>query len=88
MSRRRNSLIQSKKVKPEIVALSGFLTLAYDSMRDTVQAIQDAGVRDDVKIMIGGGQMDDKVSTYVGADAYGADATVAVKLAKAWIGGE
>jgi 5-methyltetrahydrofolate--homocysteine methyltransferase len=53
-----------------------------------VQAIQDAGVRDDVKIMIGGGQMDDKVSTYVGADAYGADATVAVKLAKAWIGGE
>ena len=77
-----------KEVKPEIVALSGFLTLAYDSMRDTVQAIQDAGVRDDVKIMIGGGQMGDQVSTYVGADAYGADATVAVKLAKAWIGGE
>jgi 5-methyltetrahydrofolate--homocysteine methyltransferase len=77
-----------KDVKPEVVALSGFLTLAYDSMRNTVQAIQDAGVRDDVKIMIGGGQMDDKVSTYVGADAYGADATVAVKLAKAWIGGE
>lgn len=77
-----------KEVKPEIVALSGFLTLAYDSMRNTVQAIQDAGVRDDVKIMIGGGQMDDKVSTYVGADAYGADATVAVKLAKAWIGGK
>ena len=77
-----------KKVKPEIVALSGFLTLAYDSMRDIVQAIKDAGVRNDVKIMIGGGQMDDRVSTYVGADAYGADATVAVKLAKAWIGGE
>lgn len=77
-----------KKVKPDIVALSGFLTLAYDSMRDIVKAIQDAGVRDEVKIMIGGGQMDDKVSTYVGADAYGADATVAVKLAKAWIGGE
>ena len=77
-----------KKVKPEIVALSGFLTLAYDSMRDIVQAIKDAGVRNDVKIMIGGGQMDDRVSTYVGADADGADATVAVKLAKAWIGGE
>jgi methanogenic corrinoid protein MtbC1 len=77
-----------KEVKPEIVALSGFLTLAYDSMRNTVQAIQDAGLRNDVKIMIGGGQMDEKVSTYVGADAYGADATVAVNLAKAWIGGE
>ena len=57
-------------------------------MRNTVQAIQDAGLRNDVKIMIGGGQMDEKVSTYVGADAYGADATVAVNLAKAWIGGE
>ena len=77
-----------KDVKPDIVALSGFLTLAYDSMHDTVQAIRDAGVRDDVKIMIGGGQMDDRVSTYVGADAYGADASVAVKLAKAWIGGK
>lgn len=77
-----------KEVKPEIVALSGFLTLAFDAMRDTVQAIQDAGVRDDVKIMIGGGQMDDKVSTYVGADAYGSDATVAVNLAKSWVGGK
>ncbi len=77
-----------KNTKPEIVALSGFLTLAYDSMRDTVNAIREAGVRDDVKIMIGGGQMDDKVSTYVGADAYGADATVAVRLAKEWIGGK
>ena len=77
-----------KEVKPEIVALSGFLTLAYDSMRNTVQAIQDAGLRNDLKIMIGGGMMDDKVSEYVGADAYGSDATVAVNLAKAWIGGE
>lgn len=77
-----------KEVKPEVVALSGFLTLAYDSMLNTVQAIQDAGLRDDVKIMIGGGQMDEKVSKYVGADAYGSDATVAVNLAKSWIGGE
>ena len=77
-----------KEVKPDIVALSGFLTLAYDSMRDTVQAIKDAGLRNDLKIMIGGGQMDERVSDYVGADAYGSDATVAVNLAKAWIGGE
>jgi methanogenic corrinoid protein MtbC1 len=76
-----------KEVKPEIVGLSGFLTLAFESMRNTIEAIKEAGVRDDVKIMIGGAQMDDKVSTYVGADAFGNDATVAVKLAKAWIGG-
>ncbi len=76
-----------KDVKPEIVGLSGFLTLAFDSMRNTINTIKEAGIRDDVKIMIGGAQMDDKVSTYVGADAFGNDATVAVNLAKAWIGG-
>ncbi len=76
-----------KDVQPEIVGLSGFLTLAFDSMRNTVNAIKEAGIRDDVKIMIGGAQMDDKVSSYVGADAFGNDATVAVNLAKAWIGG-
>ncbi len=76
-----------KEVKPEVVGLSGFLTLAFDSMRNTINAIKEAGIRDDVKIMIGGAQMDDKVSSYVGADAFGNDATVAVNLAKAWIGG-
>lgn len=76
-----------KDIQPEIVGLSGFLTLAFDSMRNTVNAIKEAGIRDDVKIMIGGAQMDDKVSSYVGADAFGNDATVAVNLAKAWIGG-
>jgi methanogenic corrinoid protein MtbC1 len=77
-----------KEVKPDIVALSGFLTLAYDAMRDTVQAIKDAGLRDDLKIMIGGGQMDDNVTKHVGADAYGSDATMAVSLAKSWVGGK
>jgi 5-methyltetrahydrofolate--homocysteine methyltransferase len=67
--------------------LSGFLTLAFDSMKTTVDAIKEAGLRDQVKIMIGGGQMDDQVKGYVGADAYGRDAVEAVKLAKGWIGG-
>ena len=47
-----------EEFKPDIVGLSGFLTLAYDSMKDTVQAIRDAGLRDKVKIMIGGGVLD------------------------------
>jgi methanogenic corrinoid protein MtbC1 len=70
-----------------VVGLSGFLTLAFDSMKDTVDAIKEAGLRDDVKIMIGGGQMDEKVRGYTGADAYGKDAMAAVQLAKGWIGG-
>jgi len=70
-----------------IVGLSGFLTLAFDSMKETVEAIKSAGLRDKVKVMIGGGQIDDQVKVYAGADAYGKDAMAAVTLAKGWIGG-
>jgi trimethylamine corrinoid protein len=71
----------------KVVGLSGFLTLAYDSMKQTIDAIRDNGLRDQVKIMIGGGQVDDSVKEYTGADAYGRDAVEAVKLAQSWIGG-
>jgi methanogenic corrinoid protein MtbC1 len=52
-----------------------------------VDAISKAGLRDQVKIMIGGGPIDDYVKTYTGADAYGKDAMAAVELAKGWIRG-
>jgi methanogenic corrinoid protein MtbC1 len=71
----------------QVVGLSGFLTLAYDSMKETIDAIRESGLRDQVKIMIGGGQVDDSVRDYTGADAYGRDAVEAVKLAQGWIGG-
>ena len=71
----------------KVVGLSGFLTLAFDSMKQTIDAIREAGLRDDVKIMIGGGQIDDQVMRYTGADAYGRDAMQAVKLTQGWIGG-
>jgi len=72
---------------PQVVALSGFLTLAYDSMKKTVDAIEAIVSQDDVKIMIGGGQINDKIREYVGAHAYGKDAMSAVRLAQGWIGG-
>ena len=68
-----------------IVGLSGFLTLAFDSMKETVNAIKAAGLRDKVKIMIGGGQIDEQIMKYTGADAYGRDAMAGVKLAKQWL---
>ena len=71
-----------------IVGLSGFLTLAFDSMKETVEAIKAAGLRDKVKIMIGGGQIDDEVRKYSGADAYGQDAMTGIALAKEWVGSE
>jgi trimethylamine corrinoid protein len=76
-----------KESGSKIVGLSGFLTLAFDSMKDTIDAIQKAGLRDKVKIMIGGGQIDEQVRRFTGADAYGRDAVAAVQLAKGWIGG-
>ena len=75
-----------REVSPQVVALSGFLTLAFDQMKATVDAISEAGLRDSVHVMIGGAIMDDSVRKYIGADAYGADATAAVRLAQGWTG--
>ena len=76
-----------KDFQPAVVGLSGFLTLAFDSMKETVDAIKAAGLRDNIKIMIGGGQIDDEIKNYTSADAYGKDAMEAVKLTREWIGG-
>jgi len=62
-----------REFKPAVVGLSGFLTLAFDSMKETVQAIEATGLRNEMKIMIGGGQVDEAVRTYTGADAYGSN---------------
>ncbi len=72
--------------RPVALGLSGLLTLAYDPMKETVEALMEAGMRDDLRIMIGGGAIDEGIREYTGADAYGEDAVVAVSLAKKWIG--
>jgi 5-methyltetrahydrofolate--homocysteine methyltransferase len=74
--------------QPQVVGMSGLLTLAYDSMKRTVEAIAAAGLREKVRIMIGGGQVSEKVRVYAGADAFGKDAMEGVALAKRWVGGE
>jgi len=75
-----------KEFGPSVVGLSGFLTLAFDSMKKTVEALDEAGLRKNIKIMIGGGQIDDEIKKYVKADAYGKDAVAAVTLCKEWLG--
>jgi methanogenic corrinoid protein MtbC1 len=72
--------------KATILGLSGFLTPAFYAMKETVEAVEEAGMRDKVKIMIGGGQINEEVKKYVKADAYGKNAMVAVALAKGWVG--
>jgi 5-methyltetrahydrofolate--homocysteine methyltransferase len=75
-----------KDVQPQIVGMSALLTTAFESMKNTVAVIEDAGLRDQVKIMVGGGAVDEKVKEYCDADAYGADAVAAVSLSKKWLG--
>ena len=74
-----------REYQPPVLGLSGFLTLAFDSMKETVDALAQAGLRDKLKIMIGGGQIDDGVRAYTGADAFGRNAMAAVNLCKQWI---
>lgn len=75
----------AKKIDADIVGLSGFLTLAYEPMKATVAALKEAGLSD-VKVIIGGGQVDEQVREYTGADAYGRDAMTGVSQAKEWVG--
>jgi methanogenic corrinoid protein MtbC1 len=81
-----NFVNKVKETGSPILGLSGFLTPAFEVMKETVEAVVTAGIRDRLKIMIGGGQLDDKVREYAGADAYGKNAMEAVALAKGWVG--
>jgi len=83
----RTFVEKTREFQPRVVGLSGFLTLAFDSMKKTVVALEEADLRDRVKVMIGGGQIDDEVRKYVRADAFGKDAVAAVNLCRQWIGG-
>lgn len=74
-----------KDFKPQVVAMSGFLTLAYDAMKSTIEALEKAGVRENVKVMIGGGQVNEMVKTYTKADGWGINAMTAVRLARQWL---
>jgi len=75
-----------KEHKPKILALSGFLTLAFDSMKEIIEKLAAGGIRDSLKIMIGGGTIDERIVEFVGADKYGESAVEAVKIAAKWMG--
>jgi methanogenic corrinoid protein MtbC1 len=71
-----------KESEAPILALSCLLTTCYDSILNTVKAVEDAGLRGQVKIIIGGGPTDESVVRYTRADAVGDDAQSAVSLCK------
>lgn len=72
---------------PQIVGMSGFLLVAFESMQKTVEALVNAGVRDNVKIIIGGGVTDDVWRQRLGVDAWAKDAAEGVKICKSLVRG-
>ena len=70
-----------------VVGLSGLLTLAFDAMKSTVDGIAAAGLRDEVRIMVGGAAVDENVRAYTGADGWGNDVGHALKLTGEWTDG-
>jgi corrinoid protein of di/trimethylamine methyltransferase len=72
--------VQAKNIK--IVALSALLTVTMNSMRTTIQAFRDAGLREKVKIMVGGAPVTQQFADEIGADGFSENASAAVTLAR------
>ncbi len=75
-----------KQHQPQVVGMSALLTTTMPSMKGTLDALQEAGVRQQVKVMIGGAPVTDGFARQIGADGYSPDASSAVRLAKALTG--
>ena len=71
-----------REKKPQIVGMSALLTVTMPAIKTTIDALVAAGVRDGVKIMIGGAPVTEEYAREVGADAYGENASVAATIAK------
>ena len=75
-----------KEHKPQVVGISCLLTTAFDGMKECISAIEAAGLRKDLKILIGGGPCDQTTANYVGADAYCKTAQDSVEYSKKLLG--
>jgi len=77
---------ETQKIKPKIVGLSALLTVSMPVQKKVIDALQQAGLRDKVRVMIGGAPVSEKWANEIGADAYGEDAFDAIKKAKTFLG--
>ncbi|MFZ7121375.1 MAG: cobalamin B12-binding domain-containing protein [Eubacteriaceae bacterium] len=74
-----------KEVKPNIVGMSGVLTLALEGMKDTVDGLKEAGLRDSVKVIIGGNPVTKEACEHIGADNFTTNAAEGVKITQGWV---
>jgi 5-methyltetrahydrofolate--homocysteine methyltransferase len=73
-----------KENKPDILCLSALYTPTRLAMKETLEALVDSGIRDQVKVMIGGAPIDQDFCDLISADGYAPDAPQAVQLARGW----
>ena len=71
--------------RPEILGLSGVLTYTVEAMKEVVEALAEAGLREQVKVIVGGGHLTAASCDYIGADAFANDALVGVKHCLRWL---
>ena len=71
-----------RKSGADILAMSSLLTTSMNSMKETIKALADAGLRNKIKIMVGGAPVTQEFATAIGADCYAKDAALAVDKAK------
>ncbi|HNR96229.1 MAG: Methionine synthase [Chloroflexi bacterium ADurb.Bin180] len=76
-----------KEHQPDLVAMSALLTTTMMAMKAAVEALQKAGVRDQVKVMVGGAPLTQKFADDIGADIYAVDASSAARKAKEAVAG-
>ena len=77
---------KARQVEADIVGLSALLTTTMARQRDVIEALDEAGLRPQVKVMVGGAPVTDSWATEIGADGYSEDAVGAVALAKRLVG--
>ena len=75
-----------KELNADIVCLSALLTTTMNYMAEVIKALEDAGVRDKVKVMVGGAPLNDNFARQIKADAYTSNANAAVQKAKELLG--
>ncbi len=73
---------QVKSIRPDILGLSALLTTTMPQMQRVIGALKDQGLRDRVKVLVGGAPVDRNFAEKIGADGYGANAAEAVALAR------
>ncbi len=77
-----------RREKPDVLAMSGLLTIVVDEMQKVIDTLRSEGLRDEVKVMIGGRAVNEVFARQIGADAFGETAVDAVQLVMGWVGGK